>query len=159
MKRKANTASGVYQYLELSGVLDTGSSEDIAEKRKEYWRERKRIWKQEKRKKETEFKIYLTDAELQVIAKGAKQSNISRTNYIKRAAIAYANKQYLVPDQVAVNQISQLLSLNYSFLQELAESIPAHIADTLLKQITRLEQKVLTALCNPKEISSKTTEL
>lgn len=131
----------------MSGVLDTGNEMDIAQKRKEYWNIRKRLSKQEKRKKETEFKIYLTNNELRIIAHSAKSIGTSRTQYIKLAALAYANKRLII-NQAQVNYITQLLALNSSFLQELVESTPLDIADTLLRQMANLEQQVITALYN-----------
>lgn len=131
----------------MSGVLDAGNEMDIAQKRKEYWNIRKRLSKQEKRKNETEFKIYLTDKELQIITRSANGIRTSKTQYIKLAALAYAN-QHVIINQAQVNYITQLLALNSSFLQELTESTPVDIADTLLHQMTNLEQQVITALCN-----------
>ncbi len=157
-KHKTNTASGVYQYLEASGVLDTGSSEDIAEKRKEYWRERKRISKREKRKRETEFKIYFTDAELLDISKAAKSHGVSKTRYIKQAALAYTYKRFLIPNQASVNHITQLLALNYAILQEAVEEKQPNIAAALLQKMAYLEERVLTALCSPPIIPPNTPE-
>jgi hypothetical protein len=149
MSRKQNM-SGVWKFLEMSGVLDTGSEIDIEKKRKEYWNARKRMSKQEKRKQETEFEIYLNRVELLTIASAAMENNMSRTRYIKQAALAYANRQYILPDKAEVNHIKQLLALNYSLLQEMAETMPFDLADTLLQQMGYLEQQVTTALCNPK---------
>ena len=157
-KRKTNTATGVYQYLEISGVLDAGSSEDIALKRKEYWNERKRISQQAKRQKETEFKIFFTDKEQQDIAKAAKAHSMSRTRYIKEAALAYTSKQFLIINQASVNHIGQLLALNYSFLQEIVDSTQMGNADIILQKMICLEQVVLAALCNPPIISTNISE-
>jgi len=152
MKRKADTDCGVYRYLEMSGVLDTGTGEEIAEKRKEYWRERKRLWKQEKRRKETEFRIYLAEDELEVIGKAAKAQGMSRTRYLKDAALAYADKKFLVVNRESVNHIRQLLALNYSLLQDISETLPERVSDTLLRQMERLEEEVHGALLKPMEI-------
>lgn len=158
-KRKTNTGSGVYQYLEASGVLDAGSSEDIAKMRKKYWNERKRISKQEKRKRETEFKIYVTDKELEDIARFAKIHHMSCTNYIKKAAIAYTHKRFLIINQASVNHITQLLSLNYSLLQDMLDGAQTDTANSVLQTMTLLEQEVLAALYTPKEVSPNTIEL
>jgi hypothetical protein len=152
MSRKQNT-SGVWKFLEMSGVLDAGSNEDIANKRKEYWNLRKRMSKQEKRRKETEFKIYLNDDELQVLSKAAKKLSLSRTRYIKQAAMAYTNKEYLTLDQAAINHIRQLLSLNYFSLQELSENASSDVANVILQRMADLEEQILTALNNPQEKS------
>ena len=149
MNRKKDKSSGVYKYLELSGVLDTGTSEDIERKRVEYWNIIKRKYKQEKRKTETEFKIYFTDTELQSINRASKFHRMSRTKYIKQATLAYANQKFLVPDQAAVNHITQLLSLNYSILQELTEKVPFNLANELLRQMAGMEYQVLNALTAP----------
>lgn len=156
MKRKANTGSGVYQYLEASGVLDTGSGDDIAKMRKKYWREYKRLWKQERRMKQTEFKIYFTSKELLAIAAGAKKHTTSRTNYIKQAALAYTAKQYLVPDIVAVTHIRRLLELNLVAIDELISQshLASNTSSIVMQKMASLEQKVLDALCNPQTVSN-----
>lgn len=143
--------AGVWKFLEMSGVLDTGSEMDVAQKRREYWNMRKRLSKQEKRKKETEFKIYFTDQELSTIAIAAKVHGISRTRYIKQAALAYTAKRHLVLDRAALNHITQLLSLNSAYLQEVAELMPSDAADVLLKRMASLERQVLTSLFDPTE--------
>lgn len=148
MSRNQNM-SGVWKFLEMSGVLDTGSEEEISKKRLEYWNMRKRISKQEKHKSETEFKIYLNSIELPIIAKSAKAHKMSRTRFIKQAALAYTTKQYIVPDQAAINHITQLLALNYSLLQEISETMPFCKSDVILEQISALKKQVIDALCNP----------
>ena len=160
MKRKTDTACGIFHYLETSGVLDTGSAEEIALYRKKYWNECKRKSKAEKRKSQKEFKVYLTPAELQIIAKGAKAASQSRTGYIKMAALAYAARVYFVPDKGSTLHIRQLLSLNYDMLQEIAEEnmVPSQAREALTEAMERLEQTVLAALCNPPTIEDSIKE-
>jgi hypothetical protein len=147
MNRKTKT-SGIWQFLELSGVLDTGSAEDIALKRKEYWSERKRLWKQDKRRNETEFKIYLDNTELKAVANASKTAKLSKTGYIKQAALAQASNSQIVPDTAILNHIQRLLELNYYALQEMLDEGLAIDTNNLTERLTALEREVL-AFCNP----------
>ena len=155
MGKKKHT-SGVWQFLELSGVLTTGSSEDIAQKRKEYWSGRKRLWKQERRKKETEFKICFTDTELKGIAKAASLHKMSRSRFIKQTALAFVSSGYVMPNIEELHKITTLLSLNYSALQELFETdaVPNLLGLELMQRMENLEQAVLHHLSNPKSSGS-----
>ena len=156
MSQKNKQGSGVYQYLELSGVLDTGTAEAIAQKRKEYWNMVKRKWKQEKRVRETEFKVYLTDAELQNIAKGARQHHMSRTTYIKQAAWAYTAKKYLVVNEQTANAIYQMLSFNFSAITELIEDdrVARDTGRKLIQHMTQMQQCILDHLTNPETLEA-----
>ena len=153
---KQKHTSGVWQFLELSGVLTTGSSEDIAQKRKEYWRNQKRIWKQERRKNETEFKICFTDTELKGIAKAASLHKMSRSRFIKQTALAYVGSGYVIPNIEELHKIKTALSLNYSALQEMVETdtVPYELGMELMQRIENLEQVVFEHLANSKSSGS-----
>ncbi len=159
MKRKTNTGSGVYQYLQASGVLDSRDNAAIVAKRKEYWREVKRKWKLQKKQSSTEFVLYFNDAELQEITKAAKAHGISKTRYCRNAVMSYTHKRYLVQSPAAINHIAQLLSLNYAALQDISNGQSPTISGTvLLEKMAQLEQQVRSALIHPKDIEQVISE-
>lgn len=152
MKRGIKNKSNLYQYLEP--FLENGSPEDIDQARKQYWREYKAKWRKEKRQKEKEFTISFTDKELKLINQNASKHNRSCTKFIKESALAYCAKQFLFPDITALNNIRELLALNYNAIQQLAEdsNLPPLQADEWMIKMIDLEEKVLTLLQNPKAL-------
>lgn len=154
MKRKLNSKSSIYSFLKSSGVLESGTPEEIQNGRKAYWREYKRSWRKQKRKAEKEFTIYFSTDELQEIIKEAKRHKLSRSRFIKQACFAYIDKTFLVPDISEVRKISQLLSMTYISIQEYLESNGNEIKNgkEILDRIYRLEREILPTLHNPKTL-------
>ena len=150
MKPGIKNKSSLYKFLEP--FLETGSAEAIAEARKQYWREYKTKWRKDKRKKEKEFTISFTDKELKIINQHAGKHQRSCTKFIKESALAYCTKQFLFPDITALNNIRELLALNYNAIQQLYEdsSLPTLQTEDMMTKMAELEKEVLTLLQNPK---------
>lgn len=150
MKPGIKNKRSLYKYLEP--FLETGSAEDIAQARIQYWREYKSKWRKEKRQKEKEFTISFTDKELKIINHNASKHHRSCTKFIKESALAYCTKQFLFPDTTTLNYIRELLALNYNAVQQLSEddNLPTLQAEEWMMKIADLEKKVLTLLQNPK---------
>lgn len=156
MRRKLNSKSSIYSFLKSSGVLESGTPDEIQIVRKEYWREYKRNWRKQKRKTEKEFAILFKADELLDLNKEAKRHNLSRTKFIKQACLAYMEKSFIVPDNSTVRKISQLLSMTYISIQELLVSNLIEIKNgkVILEKIYSLEREILPVLSNPKSIDS-----
>jgi hypothetical protein len=150
------TTSGVYASLEASGILEHGTPEGIQEARRQYWNAIKNANKKEKRKREHAFTISFTDAELGMVEQSARWHSMSRTRFIKQAALAYVQKKYLVPDSETLRQIQALLSQNYAALQTAyqEDALPYTIGIRLLHKMADLEQEILAQLTNPKTVCS-----
>ncbi len=144
----------MYEYLEASGVLDTGTEEAIAEVRKEYWKKYKATWRKQKRQTEKELTTSWTADEIKELTKAARHHNMSRVAFIKSAAIAYANKSFIVPDKTGVQRITQLLAMNYNLIQELIEerTFPLLSGKPILERIEKLEKEIRVSLYSPKTI-------
>lgn len=151
MKRAIKKQSNLYSFLEP--YLAQGSEEAIAKARKAYWKEYRAAWRKNKRKAEKVFAVSLTKSELHVINKAAHTHKRSRTRFIKEAAMAYINQQYLVPDIVAMNEIKELLAMAYTHLHKLSEErlVPEVMGKYLLLKILELEKAVTEKLENPKK--------
>ena len=150
MKRKIKSGSGLWAYLESSGVLN-GPEEGIAMARKKYWSDFRARWRKQRRKEMKEFTVYFSPADLKVIAKAAVRHKMSRTGYIKRATLSYTDQVFLIPDLIEVRRISQLLAMTYNLLQQMMEEekLSSQIGKTLQKKIDALEHEVLIRLKNP----------
>ncbi len=155
MKRAMKQKSSLYAYLDSTKVLETGSEQDIVNARKEYWRQYKAEWRRNQRNATKQYTIALTADEAKQITIAAKKHRRSITTFIKESCQAYLNTTYLVPDVVALNEIRQLLAINYNALQKLFDEnvIPFQIGRTLVQQMAELEKNVFEKLYHPKEIN------
>ncbi len=154
-RRRLNTKSNLCSYLRSSGVLENGTSEDIQKVKNDYWKEYKRIWKKNKRKSEKEITISFTQDEFKEISIESERHKLSRTKFIKQSCLAYINKRYLVPDEIDVKRISQLLSMTYNSIQEKFEEklIDKSAGQEILNRIFKIEREILPVLQNPKSIN------
>lgn len=138
----------------LKPILATGTEEDIARARKNYWNSYKAAWRKKRRKEQKEFTVSFTQKELHILKPAAKKHKRSNTKFIKEAALAYCQSLYLPPDSMAINHIRELLALNYNALQQLAEEniLIGGIGNELMQKIAVLESQVVTSLHNPKTL-------
>ncbi len=154
MKRAIRNKSSLYGYLDSTGVLEKGTSEEIASAKKEYYKVYKRNWRRQRRKTEKELTLSFNRDEMKLIHVEAKRHSLSNTRYIKRATLAYIDKIYLVPEVMQVRGIAQKLSMVYNLLQEIVDErqINAALGSILLSKITSLESDVLIQLHHPKTL-------
>ena len=92
--------------------------------------------------------------ELKLIADEAKRHKMNRTGYIKRTTLAYIDKRYVAPDEMAVKRISQLLAMNYNMLHQMVEenNVSSSIGEILINKISFLEREVLVQLYHAKTL-------
>ena len=161
MKRGLKQKSGIYTYLSSTKVLETGNDLDIAKARKEYWKWYKAQWRKKQREETKEFTIVCTALEAKDILDAARKHKRSRSNFIKESCLAYLNKQYLVPDLVAINSIRQQLAMNINTLKQLfnENKLSYQTGTSLLQQMAVLEQAVLAELHNPNTLEQWITEM
>lgn len=154
MKRAIKKKSGLYEYLDRVKILETGSDQDIANARKEYWKGYKAEWRNRQRQETKEFTIVFAVQEAKDILEAARKHKRSRSNFIKESCIAYLNKRYIVPDRLAINSIRQQLAMNKNTLQKLFDEnkVSYQTGTTLLNQMSALERIMLTELHNPKTL-------
>ncbi|MBL7684265.1 MAG: hypothetical protein JNK00_12975 [Flavipsychrobacter sp.] len=88
MRTKITT--GVYSYLVSTGAIN--QSQDVIEKAiREYWNMRKLESKKRKKLTEHSFTVSYTKNEHALIEQAAKESKLSRTRFIKEAALLYVS--------------------------------------------------------------------
>jgi hypothetical protein len=150
MSHKKKQASGIYQYLDSSGVLENGTPDEIAEVRREYLNMVKRQSMKRKRSIETEVKVFFSDVELISINKAATLYHLSRTKYVKEAALAYSKQAYLVADESVTNEIKHLLYQNRTAIEDVVqESTEKDITYKLFDLIEKLEKTIMQYVTNP----------
>src|ERR1019366_2635342 len=157
---KRATKKGIYDYLDSIKILESGTDEDITLARKKYWREYKAAWRRNKRKNEKELTTSWAADELAELTKEARRHKISKTKFIKTSTLAYIDKRYIVPDQIEVRRIAQLLSITYNTIREMMDENALHLqtGKIILEKIFDLERQVLVSLHNPKTIEQLITE-
>jgi hypothetical protein len=154
MKRVRTIESNIYSFLDSKGVLESGSENDIARAKREYWRIYKAKWRREKRKTAKEFTTSWEKDELQRLRDTAKRHKRSPTKFIKQATVAYMDKVYIVPDEHTVRLIAQLLGMTYNSVQEMIaeQSVGFEAGKLLCEKIFELEREVRPLLHHPKAL-------
>lgn len=150
MKQQADISKGLYQYLEETGVLQSGNKATIEAATALYWRIYKREWRKAKRHAEKPFEILLTEKEEKIIQAAALKHGMSKTSYIKKAALTYSAQKYLVPNLEVLYEIKELLAINYDAILQL---IQKGKGDGALQLVASLESNVLKLLFTPKRLS------
>ncbi|MBK6545768.1 MAG: hypothetical protein IPG12_10925 [Saprospiraceae bacterium] len=153
-KRRLNSESNLYAFLNSSGILKSGTQEEIQKVKMEYWRQYKKNWRNNKRKQDKEIAVSFSKDEFKEITLEAKKHKLSRTQFIKQSCFAYINKSFIVLDIKEVRKISQLLSLTYNSIQELIEEnkVEQKVGRALMDSIYKLEREILPVLYNPKSL-------
>ena len=152
--RRVKKKSSLHSFLDAGGLLQKGRDEELKKARAAYWADYKRTWRKQKRRQVKEFTVSFTMEELKLIADEAKRHKMSKTGYIKRTTLAYIDKRYVVPDEMEVKYISQLLAMNYNILLQMAEEekVQSHLGSILLDKVSELEKKVLIHLYHSKTL-------
>lgn len=150
MKRALKHKSNIYEYLDKSGVLDSGNDEEIKVARKEYWRKYRADWRKQKRKEQSEFTISFTKKEMRILNPAVQKHKISTTVFIKQATLAYIQLQFVIVDPTSVNDIRGLLTRNYTILQNIEEqNLFKETEASFIKRFELLETSIMDMLTNP----------
>ncbi len=142
MKRSIKRGSNIYSFLDSTGLLENGSSEQIELAKKQYWRKFRTEYKKNNRKENKSFEVPFDPSELKQITAQAKKSRTSPTNYIKQSALI--NKHSVI-DPSILGEIRELIVSHYNTLLKLnyEKQLPELVAGQLLKQASTLEKRML----------------
>jgi len=145
------TMPSLIEYLDQNGVLEHGDDLAIKAAKKAYRKSYQRAYKRHQRSQRKEYQIQLSKEENKRICEQAKKHQLSSSKFIKNAALAYLQNEYLVPDNERIAQLEYLLSVAYSSIRQVAEKSPqlSHDYEQLSKTIERLEREVTQALRHP----------
>lgn len=110
MNNKNNT--GLSQYLESLGILETGTEQEIAEAKKTYRKCYLLDYKRKQRARQPEFNVNFSNenGDFYKVKKGAEKHHCTITTFIHDATLSYLSQTFIVPDKLQVLQIEQLLS-------------------------------------------------
>lgn len=142
MKRSAKRYSPLYEYLDTTGVLSTGTSEDIETAKKKYWAQYRKVWKKQKRKEQKSFEVFFSMKETKLLAGYAIHERLSITGYIKKAALE-SNSKSVSP--VIAGEIRQSLMQLYYAIVSMNESDADYPMEsgTLLTRVEDLKANVM----------------
>lgn len=144
----------------MAPILETGDEKAISSAKKEYRRKYKAEWRKKKRRVTKEITTAWNASEFKLLKDEAKRHNESVTRFIKRATVAYMDKRYVVPDEVKVTKVLQLLALAYNRISELVDEtiISASAGRLALADLSQLEKDIRITLFSPKTIEQVLTE-
>lgn len=149
--RRLKKKSGLYNYLASCGVLEHGTEEEITNRRKEYRKEYKKRWRKKYRKERKEYTPAFSLTEVKLIREEARRHRMSPTKYIRTSALAYIDRVYIIPNDMEVRRIAQILAMMYNLFLEMKEdkTISGTIGNNVLDKHSILERQVLLHLKNP----------
>jgi hypothetical protein len=115
--------SGMWAYLDASGVLENGTEEEIKAAKKAYRKLYLLNYKRKQRASVPEFIVCLSknDGEYSRILSSAKSHGRTIPAFLRMATLAYISKTYIVPDRLMVARLEQLLSQCINEIQTIVE--------------------------------------
>ena len=142
---KKNSGSGLNTFLEASGVLATGTKEEIQRQKRMYWNNYKREYNKQKRKEHKVFEIFFDKKEFEIVRRSAQKRQTSVTNYIKLKALA--DHGGLVPPSV-IGELREVLYLNYTAIENATEEnqLSEKLGTQILQRLISIEKIVFNAL-------------
>jgi len=145
------TMPSLIEYLDQNGVLELGDELAIKAAKKAYRKSYQRAYKRHQRSQRKEYHVQLSKEENKLICEAAKKHHLSPSKFIKKAALAYLQKEYIVPDNERIAQLEYLLSIAYSSVNQIAGKTPqlSHDYERLSQIIEQLEREVTQALRYP----------
>ena len=160
MRKKNN--SGLWQYLDSSGVLESGNDEQIKTAKKQYRKLYYSTHKKQCRQRRHEFTIGFTkrNGEYQRIIAGANKHHLKPSVFIRKASLAYLEMKFLVPDERIIVHLEQLLSDCLNEIKSIVAIKEKYFwhrdekIEAIEKQILKLEDQVNKIFKSPPLISS-----
>jgi hypothetical protein len=108
--RRIQKGTGLWNYLEHTGVLATGDEAAIAEAKKTYLRIYDREIKRKKRQQKRIYTVSFTPKEVKDVQGKAKVGGYTIADYLKACVRADIENSYVVPYPHILREIEQLLA-------------------------------------------------
>src|SRR5256885_15122527 len=110
MRRNRN--SKLWDYLEMSGVLENGNDAEIKSAKQSYRKKYFLEYKQKQRISKPEYVINFSkeNGEHKKITVAAKGHKMTVTAFVHAASLAYLSNAFIVPDRIQIAHLEQLLS-------------------------------------------------
>ena len=113
--------SGMWAYLDASGVLEKGTEADIKAAKKAYRKQYHLNYIRKIRASKPEFTVNLSkgNGEYSRILSAAKHHGRTVPTFLRLAVLAYINKTFIVPDRLMVAKLEQLLAQCLNEIQQI----------------------------------------
>jgi hypothetical protein len=150
--------SGMWAYLDASGVLENGTEEDIKAAKKAYRKLYHLNYIRKIRASKPEFTVNLSkdNGEYSRILSAAKAHGRKVPSFLRMAALAYISKTYIVPDRLVVARLEQMLSQCLNEIQLIIKQKENYFwgkeqkFKDIEKRIEKLESEISKAFEQPK---------
>lgn len=139
---KTKKHTGIHEFLEQSGVLESNDESLIKKAREAYWRAYRTEFKRSVRERVREFPVQLTKQETAVIEREAESREISISQFLKKATLAYLQKTFLVIPTPELFAIEQVISKAKDTLQESGYT-------KCLEKVNELEARINNLIFHP----------
>ncbi len=156
MARAIRRQTGMWEYLEASGVLETKDDKLIEKAKREYKRIYQRQYRKLRRKQIKEVNISLDKADWEKLDHAAQEHHYSLPAFVKQSALSYINQTYLVPDREPITRLEQRLRLCQTDIRVIAKNVhklnmtELNLAFIqLAERIQSLEDIVVTSFTKP----------
>lgn len=113
----------MWAYLEVSGVLEKGTEEEIKAAKKAYRKGYILSYRRKQRAGKPEFIVWLSksNGDYSKISLAAKGHRMPITEFLRTSALAYTNKTYIVPDRLQLAELKGLLSQCLNEIQTIVQ--------------------------------------
>lgn len=135
----------LYDYLESTGVLATGTKEDILKAKKQYWILVRKEWQKQKRKECKSYTILLMPSEHKALVNALKDSRRGVTAFIKQSALQVARDSPGV-DKMTIGQVRGAFFETYNLIEGMDTATKEEQHIEVLQRLINLEQKILNLL-------------
>ena len=121
--RKIPKHTGMWAYLNSTGVLEKGSNAEIKAAKREYRKQYFLKYKQSQRSKKPEFIISFSkeNGDYGRILKAAKTHKMAFSGFVREAVLSYVNQTFLVPNSDQLLRLEQILSQCLNEIQSIVK--------------------------------------
>jgi hypothetical protein len=140
---KQRRDTGLWSFLEHSGVLENGDADQIAAAKKLYRKAYLKAYKQKQRKEKPEFLVQFSEKEhYSRVAKAAKKHHLSISAFLKNATLAYLDRSYLIPDRIVVGKLALLLEGCLNDVRAISTTKTKHTSFVLEEKYEAIERRI-----------------
>lgn len=132
--------------------------EEVVEKARKIFRTwYMRQYKKKRRRTHPECVVFFSEFEDFTISETAEKHQMNKPEFVRKAAIAYINQKYLLPNEQLISSVESLLSILASEFSFYADQYPGAIGTYLSKLEERfyeIEGKFSQLLREPKKVEA-----
>lgn len=136
--------TGIWAYLDASGVLENGTEEQIRAARRQYRKLYMKRYKRTQREKKPEFAVQLskTNGECGKIQAAAKKHRQPVSAFLRLATLAYIDRAFLVPDRELVAKLVAILEECLNHIRSMAGTKGKYNSFQLEEKYETIEKRI-----------------